>query len=317
MWQKRVRGTEKCRELLFSSMCSSPRVVQYRPTNCGLESKRYSDTLATVREVDIGVIAADIVAGLAHLHSRGIIHCDISPDNIVVDTEVSPPRAVIIDLGTAQLDRGAKNNIAYKTPYRPPEIVWVGRDDAAPLLTPACDIYAAGVTLYLRKYNKYDQRLNLPINACPVMALSKIHPGIAHPARECNSACTDEHRSSLSAALAMTWEGVRFSLGIGRDWLDDIIVSMLHPDLTARPTAAALMAVMCPNLPVPQPFLPALDSREFLRAVVADLPAGDHTAAKDFVAAVYDSGECEDSIDDNIVAMIASGRAAKIITGSS
>lgn len=40
---------------------------------------------ASVDERDVWVLAAQVAAGLTHIHSYGILHLDIKPDNIFLD----------------------------------------------------------------------------------------------------------------------------------------------------------------------------------------------------------------------------------------
>jgi len=86
-----------------------------------------------------------IAEGMAYLHTKGVVHRDLKPDNILVTTD---DRLVIGDFGTAALD-GARR-LTFKhlaeslgTPaYMSPEQVRGGRGDAR------SDIYSWGVMLY-------------------------------------------------------------------------------------------------------------------------------------------------------------------------
>jgi serine/threonine protein kinase len=51
-------------------------------------------------------VATDIARGMSYLHSQGILHLDIKPSNVLMESSVEPgqdaPRAVLADLGIAQ-----------------------------------------------------------------------------------------------------------------------------------------------------------------------------------------------------------------------
>lgn len=85
-------------------------------------------------------IGAEIAAALAHAHAHGIIHGDVTPQNILLD----PARgAQLTDFGVASTATASSDTFIYgAAAYVAPE-----RLRGAPL-TPATDIYALGATLY-------------------------------------------------------------------------------------------------------------------------------------------------------------------------
>ena len=64
------------------------------------------------------VCAFQMFAGIAHIHGRGIMDRDMSPDNLVVDT--STVRLKIIDFGFAKVATWNLESLPYLTerPYR-------------------------------------------------------------------------------------------------------------------------------------------------------------------------------------------------------
>lgn len=62
---------------------------------------------------DWKVFVIDLVDGLCHLHSKGIIHTDIKSDNILLSNK----RGYIIDLGKACRVNEAPKPKKYKTQY--------------------------------------------------------------------------------------------------------------------------------------------------------------------------------------------------------
>lgn len=96
---------------------------------------------------DVKVIAADVLAGLAEAHGRGIVHRDIKPANLMFMRTATGGKTVIMDFGIAR-DQGrdgsgtSAGNVVGTWRYAAPEQI-KGED-----LGPPCDLYALGVTLY-------------------------------------------------------------------------------------------------------------------------------------------------------------------------
>lgn len=98
----------------------------------------------TVSEDELEAILLPICSGLALLHSEGLIHRDIKPDNIIVRPDGSP---CLIDFGSAvrytRLSPNDHIDVIATPHYAPPE-----QFDPAGRQGPWTDIYALGVTLY-------------------------------------------------------------------------------------------------------------------------------------------------------------------------
>lgn len=89
-------------------------------------------------------LIADILGGLEHTHSRGIIHCDIKPENILLSLDTTGWIARISDFGVSRLTQelgsdnlGDTGSPAYMAPER-----FYGH------YSPSSDLYAVGVMLF-------------------------------------------------------------------------------------------------------------------------------------------------------------------------
>lgn len=94
-------------------------------------------------EIELRGLIAPLCAGVAQMHSVGLVHRDIKPDNIVLRPDGTP---VLIDFGAAGAFAGAASDEfpMVATPgYAPPEQI-----DPAGQQGPWTDVYALGATLY-------------------------------------------------------------------------------------------------------------------------------------------------------------------------
>ena len=115
-------------------------VMRYFPDGpVGSRLERSGD-LAPAAVAGLGIEVAD---ALAAAHARGVIHLDIKPDNILLD---SGGHAAVSDFGIARLTAGAEplaTGLVSGTPhYMSPEQV------AGDQLDGRADVYALGVVLY-------------------------------------------------------------------------------------------------------------------------------------------------------------------------
>lgn len=148
----KIARTEKDREALKKeaavlSMGVHPRVVRlldHDPAGSWLALERVMGTLMDEWSRDrspeaIVAIAFELVEALEHLHGLGVVHGDLKPSNVIVDTD---GHARLLDLGIATLvgeeAAGFKGTLGFAAPELlrgvPP--------------TPATDVYGLGALLY-------------------------------------------------------------------------------------------------------------------------------------------------------------------------
>ncbi|MBE7464636.1 MAG: protein kinase [Planctomycetes bacterium] len=97
-------------------------------------------------EKELARIGAAMADALAHAHRYGIVHRDVKPENILLDSAGVPK---LLDLGLSRIERGEDSDLtqtgtAVGTPhYMAPEQARGAKD-----LDGRCDAYALGCTLY-------------------------------------------------------------------------------------------------------------------------------------------------------------------------
>ena len=99
-------------------------------------------TRGKIPEIEMLPLAIEIAQGLKAAHAAGLIHRDVKPGNILLDSE---GHAKIVDFGLALVTHGGKAQAAelWATPYYvPPETIEGFAEDFR------SDIYAFGATLY-------------------------------------------------------------------------------------------------------------------------------------------------------------------------
>ncbi|MEM1236220.1 MAG: protein kinase [Pseudomonadota bacterium] len=90
-------------------------------------------------------LARQVLAALDYVHENGILHRDISPDNILLDNSHAP---VLIDFGASRVGQARSSRVlsriyTVKDGYSPQEFYFEGR-----FQSPASDLYAFAATLY-------------------------------------------------------------------------------------------------------------------------------------------------------------------------
>lgn len=101
------------------------------------------DTSLTPAEVKS--IVTDVLGAVGFIHDQGILHRDISPDNILIDADMRP---VLIDFGAAREEVASEGRVlsalrVVKDGYSPQEFYIAGSDQ-----NPSSDLYALGASFY-------------------------------------------------------------------------------------------------------------------------------------------------------------------------
>lgn len=153
-------------------------------------------------------LAAQLARGLDELHSRGIVHRDVKPSNVLFDGE---GRAALSDFGLARAvdsTRLTREGQLLGTPhYLAPELI------EGVEATPASDVYALGCVLY-----------ECAAGTPPFAAWRLTELGFAHLAEPAPD--PREHRPELPAGFA------------------EALLAALEKDPAARPTTATALARM-------------------------------------------------------------------------
>ncbi len=110
------------------------------------------DLLDTLDDPDHGLtglqvqgILRDVLGAVQYIHDRGILHRDISPDNILLDADMRP---VLIDFGAAREEASKQTRVlsalrVVKDGYSPQEFYVQGSPQ-----TPSSDLYALAASFY-------------------------------------------------------------------------------------------------------------------------------------------------------------------------
>lgn len=87
---------------------------------------------------EVQAVLRDLLDALAHAHARGVLHLDIKPGNVLIDSSDGRRVPRLADFGLASLSRKTDRRIWGTPAYMAPEQAWGG------LLGPATDLYAIG-----------------------------------------------------------------------------------------------------------------------------------------------------------------------------
>jgi Protein kinase domain/NPCBM/NEW2 domain/PASTA domain len=112
----------------------------------GVDLRHQLSTGTRPTPYEIAQIGAAVAGSLVVVHSAGIVHGDIKPENILLDASTATPTPRLTDFGISRIVESSsrtRSTMLVGTPqYVAPELV-----DGAPA-SPASDIYSLGIMLY-------------------------------------------------------------------------------------------------------------------------------------------------------------------------
>lgn len=108
----------------------------------GLTLSQYVAENGTLTFPEISELIAPVIHSLAKVHERGLIHRDISPDNLILGID---NKLHLIDFGAASFEsnKSTQNTVIIKAGYAPPE-QYIPNGKIGPWI----DIYAICATIY-------------------------------------------------------------------------------------------------------------------------------------------------------------------------
>lgn len=201
----------------------------------GITLKQYMEKRGQLNWRESLHFITQIMRGLSHAHSRGIVHRDIKPQNIMVLRDGS---VKVADFGIACLENSAQTltqEALGSVHYISPEQAKGDRTDAR------SDIYSAGVVLYEMLTNRLpfegDSAVSVAIQHLSSIPLAprEINPEIPEPLELiCMKAMAPdlERRYSSSDAMINDLEAFRKNPGVDLD----INLAELHPEEPDEPT---------------------------------------------------------------------------------
>jgi len=116
-------------------------VLEYVPKNL-FQISQYLKAKKIVPMIYIKVYVYQMLRSLAFIHSLGICHRDIKPQNLLVNPETHELK--LCDFGSAKVLTPGEPNVSYicSRYYRAPELIFDAKD-----YTPAIDVWSAGCVM--------------------------------------------------------------------------------------------------------------------------------------------------------------------------
>lgn len=119
--------------------CYLNLVLEYVPETVYRVARHFTKAKLIILIIDVKVYMYQLFRSLAYIHSQGVCHRDIKPQNLLVDPDTAVLK--LCDFGSAkQLVRG-EPNVSYicSRYYRAPELIFGATD-----YTSSIDVWSAG-----------------------------------------------------------------------------------------------------------------------------------------------------------------------------
>ena len=150
------------------SECDKEYIVMEHVEGITLKEYLQSNKLSLNAVLEIGVRLAD---ALQHAHSRNIVHCDIKPQNILVDKYLNPK---ITDFGIAKM---VSNQTMVYTPTVMGSVHYLSPEQATGgHVTASSDVYSLGVVLFEMLTGKVPFDGNTPVAIAMMHADKEVPP---------------------------------------------------------------------------------------------------------------------------------------------
>jgi hypothetical protein len=208
-------------------------------------------------------ITAEVAAALAAAHSRGIVHRDVTPANVML----TPTGAKVVDFGISALigenDIDPDGSLLGTPAYLAPERLEGGQ------VSPATDVYAVGLLIYRTLIGQ------LPWDVGTTTALLRAHQyvepdplpaveGLPHSVDALVGRCLEKHPSDRPSSAELAHVLAQIAAGApmaGRGYVPDWAEN--GEDTTILPAQRSYPDVMRPNAApiVEEPETPARNSR--------------------------------------------------------
>jgi len=113
-----------------------------------LATTRFHDLiLSSMEDQDRVIILKQCIEGIEYIHSKHLMHRDIKPGNLAVSSR-TPPKAIILDFGSATWERSSMDHMVGTIPYLAPEIMELKKGRARQPYDNSVDMWGLGVSGY-------------------------------------------------------------------------------------------------------------------------------------------------------------------------